>query len=107
LNTNINQPYSVTKAAQIHLVKVLARVAAPEVRVNSVSPGILLTVSLHFLRISQPESFWGLTVRSKDWGKKFSQEKLDAAIQKSALKSLAEIDVIIPLSPPKYAPRRY
>lgn len=32
-----------TKAAQIHLVKVLAMISA-SIRVNSVSPGILLTV---------------------------------------------------------------
>jgi NAD(P)-dependent dehydrogenase (short-subunit alcohol dehydrogenase family) len=39
------QAYSVTKAAQIHLVKGLANMAAPKIRVNSVSPGLLLTVS--------------------------------------------------------------
>lgn len=37
--------YSVTKAAQIHLVKGLALIAAPKIRVNSVSPGLLMTVS--------------------------------------------------------------
>ncbi|KAI1821673.1 short chain dehydrogenase [Xylaria intraflava] len=35
--------YSVTKAAQVHLVKALAAMAAPKIRVNSVSPGLLLT----------------------------------------------------------------
>jgi len=35
----------VTKAAQIHLVKALALTAGSIIRVNSVSPGILLTVS--------------------------------------------------------------
>lgn len=33
-----------TKAAQIHLVKSLALIAGP-IRVNSVSPGVLMTVS--------------------------------------------------------------
>lgn len=33
-----------TKAAQIHLVKGLAMIASPRIRVNSVSPGVLLTV---------------------------------------------------------------
>ncbi|KIW14285.1 hypothetical protein PV08_07067 [Exophiala spinifera] len=66
-------PYSVTKAAQIHLIKALSKVAAPEVRVNSVSPGILLT----------------------DWGKKFPETKVEAAIQKSTLKRLAEIDDVV------------
>ncbi|KAK0731676.1 hypothetical protein B0H67DRAFT_597512 [Lasiosphaeris hirsuta] len=35
--------YAVTKAAQIHLVKGLATMAAPKIRVNSVSPGLILT----------------------------------------------------------------
>lgn len=38
--------YSVTKAAQLQLAKGLAMIAAPKIRVNSVSPGLLLTVSL-------------------------------------------------------------
>lgn len=41
---NTSQPYAVTKAAQIHLVKALAVMAAPKIRVNSVAPGLLLTV---------------------------------------------------------------
>ena len=39
------QAYSVTKAAQLHLVKTLATISGPHIRVNSVSPGLLLTVS--------------------------------------------------------------
>lgn len=42
--------YAVTKAAHLHLAKALAMLAAPKVRVNSVSPGLLLTVS----HISKP-----------------------------------------------------
>lgn len=38
------QAYSVSKAAQIHLVKGLAVAASPRIRVNSVSPGLMLTV---------------------------------------------------------------
>lgn len=34
-----------TKAAQIHLVKSLALIAGP-IRVNSVSPGVLMTVRI-------------------------------------------------------------
>lgn len=37
--------YAVTKAAQLHLAKGLARIAAPKIKVNSVSPGLLMTVS--------------------------------------------------------------
>lgn len=36
-------PYAVTKSAAIHLSKALAVIAAPKVRVNSISPGLLLT----------------------------------------------------------------
>jgi NAD(P)-dependent dehydrogenase (short-subunit alcohol dehydrogenase family) len=39
-----SQAYSVTKAAQIHLVKGLAISAGPNIRVNTVSPGLMLTV---------------------------------------------------------------
>lgn len=42
--------YAVTKAAQLHLAKGLAMIAAPKIRVNSVSPGLLLTVSLCLLK---------------------------------------------------------
>jgi 3-oxoacyl-[acyl-carrier protein] reductase len=34
-------PYSVSKAAIIHLTKCLAQVLAPKIRVNSVSPGVI------------------------------------------------------------------
>ena len=34
-----------TKAAQIHLAQSLATIVSPRIRVNSVSPGVLLTVS--------------------------------------------------------------
>lgn len=37
--------YSVSKAAAIHLSKGLAIICAPKIRVNSVSPGLILTVS--------------------------------------------------------------
>jgi NAD(P)-dependent dehydrogenase (short-subunit alcohol dehydrogenase family) len=36
-------PYSVTKAAQLHLMKCLAATQGPKVRVNAVLPGLLLT----------------------------------------------------------------
>lgn len=40
------QAYAVTKAAQIHLVKCLADIMAPKVRVNCVIPGMIMTVRL-------------------------------------------------------------
>ncbi|KAL2074049.1 hypothetical protein VTL71DRAFT_7827 [Oculimacula yallundae] len=62
--------YSVTKAAQIHLVKTLASISGPHIRVNSVSPGLLLT----------------------EWGLKFPQEKRDAAKAKTKLKRFATVE---------------
>ncbi|PKX97941.1 SDR family NAD(P)-dependent oxidoreductase [Aspergillus novofumigatus IBT 16806] len=60
-------PYAVTKAALIHLIKSLAIIAAPKIRVNSVSPGVLLT----------------------DWGLQFPEEKLNAVKEKNLLKRFA------------------
>ncbi|OJJ97630.1 hypothetical protein ASPACDRAFT_45722 [Aspergillus aculeatus ATCC 16872] len=60
-------PYAVTKAALIHLVRSLAVIAAPNIRVNSVAPGVLLT----------------------DWGRQFSEEKLRSVQEKNALKRFA------------------
>ncbi|RAL59373.1 hypothetical protein DID88_006863 [Monilinia fructigena] len=38
-----SMPYSVTKAAQLHLMKCLAATQGPKVRINAVLPGLLLT----------------------------------------------------------------
>ncbi|KAF5527845.1 hypothetical protein COL154_000910 [Colletotrichum chrysophilum] len=62
--------YAVTKAAQIHLVKALAMAAGPRIRVNSVSPGLLLT----------------------DWGLQFSEEQREAMREKTRLKRLPTVD---------------
>ncbi|KAF2244171.1 oxidoreductase ucpA [Trematosphaeria pertusa] len=63
-------PYAVSKAAQIHLVKSLAIIAAPKVRVNSVSPGVLLT----------------------EWGRKFPEERLRAVQKASKLERFATVE---------------
>lgn len=64
-------PYAVTKAAAIHLSKSLAMICSPKIRVNSVSPGLLLT----------------------EWGMKFPEEKREAARERTALKRLATVEV--------------
>lgn len=64
-------PYSVTKAAAIHLSKALAVICSPKIRVNSVSPGLLLT----------------------EWGMKFPEEKREAAKEATKLKRLATVEV--------------
>lgn len=62
-------PYSVTKAAEIHLTKGLATISGPKIRCNSVSPGLMMT----------------------EWGQKFPEAKVKAATEKGALKSLASV----------------
>jgi NAD(P)-dependent dehydrogenase (short-subunit alcohol dehydrogenase family) len=62
--------YSVTKAAQIHLVKGLAVAAGPKIRVNTVSPGLLMT----------------------DWGLQFSEEKREQWRQSTKLKRFIPVE---------------
>jgi NAD(P)-dependent dehydrogenase (short-subunit alcohol dehydrogenase family) len=47
--------YSVTKAAQLHLIRCLASTQGPKIRINAVLPGLLLTdwVSLHFPLVAE------------------------------------------------------
>ncbi|KAG0644957.1 putative oxidoreductase 1 [Hyphodiscus hymeniophilus] len=84
---------AVSKAAQIHLVKALAMIVSPKVRVNSISPGILLTVCLHSLFL---QSLYSVVTpadyRVKDWGMKFSEEHLAAAKEKTLLKRFATVE---------------
>ena len=63
-------PYSVTKAAQIHLMKGLAVICGPKIRLNSVSPGLMMT----------------------EWGHKFPEAKLKATKEKSAGKDFASVE---------------
>ncbi|KAI0176231.1 putative short chain dehydrogenase [Hypoxylon sp. FL1284] len=62
--------YSVTKAAQIHLVKGLAAMAAPKITVNSVSPGLLLT----------------------EWAKGFTEQQKEAHLQKTKLGRFVSVE---------------
>ncbi|KAI9688802.1 MAG: hypothetical protein M1822_001159 [Bathelium mastoideum] len=63
-------PYMVTKAAQIHLAKSLAVICSPRIRVNSVSPGLMLT----------------------EWGLKFPEAKREASRNNTKLKRLATVE---------------
>lgn len=56
--------YSVTKAAQIHLMKCLANTQGQKVRVNAVLPGLLLT----------------------DWGNLYGEERLAMLKDRAVLK---------------------
>ncbi|KAI1804058.1 NAD(P)-binding protein [Daldinia bambusicola] len=62
--------YAATKAAQIHLMKVLAVMAAPKIRANTVSPGLLLT----------------------EWGNRFSDEQKEGHLQKTKLKRYVTVE---------------
>ncbi|KAK7425550.1 hypothetical protein QQZ08_007991 [Neonectria magnoliae] len=62
--------YSATKAAQIHMVKGLASMVAPKIRVNSVSPGLLQT----------------------EWAARFSEEQKESHRQGTKLKRFVEIE---------------
>lgn len=64
-------PYSVSKAALIHLSKGLAVILAPKIRVNSISPGLMLT----------------------EWGLSFPPEKIKKSTENSKLKRLATVEV--------------
>lgn len=64
-------PYAVTKAAAIHLSKSLASICSPRIRVNSVSPGLLMT----------------------EWGLKFPEDKREAAKEATKLKRFATVEV--------------
>ena len=69
-------PYSVTKAAAIHLSKALAVICSPSIRINSVAPGLLMT----------------------EWGMKFPEEKREAAREATKLKRFATVEVSDPLA---------
>jgi NAD(P)-dependent dehydrogenase (short-subunit alcohol dehydrogenase family) len=47
-------PYSVTKAAQLHLMRCLASTQGPKIRVNAVLPGFLRTEWVSILMTTLP-----------------------------------------------------
>ncbi|KAB8301124.1 hypothetical protein EYC80_003027 [Monilinia laxa] len=65
-----SMPYSVTKAAQLHLMKCLAATQGPKVRVNAVLPGLLLT----------------------EWGRLYSEEDQERLRDRAYLKRVTDIE---------------
>ncbi|KAF4469798.1 alcohol dehydrogenase [Fusarium albosuccineum] len=66
-------PYAVTKSAQIHLGRCLATIAAPSIRVNTISPGILLT----------------------EWGLSFPPARLELARKSNKLDRFATVEDVV------------
>jgi NAD(P)-dependent dehydrogenase (short-subunit alcohol dehydrogenase family) len=64
-------PYAISKAAQIYLAKTLSEVCAPNIRVNSVSPSLMLT----------------------DWGLQFDEKEQLAQAEHNRLKRLVTVQV--------------
>ncbi|KAF4761891.1 hypothetical protein N7455_003518 [Penicillium solitum] len=62
--------YSATKAAQLHMIRGLATMVAPKIRVNSVSPGMLQT----------------------EWAEQFSKGQKEAHRQKTKLKRFVAVE---------------
>lgn len=62
--------YSAAKAAQIHMVRGLAAMVGPNIRVNSVSPGLLET----------------------EWAERFTTEQKQATLDKTKLKRFATVE---------------
>ncbi|KAF4952628.1 hypothetical protein FSARC_12590, partial [Fusarium sarcochroum] len=62
--------YGVTKAAQIHMIKALAGMVGPRIRVNSISPGLLLT----------------------DWATRFTHEQKTAHREQTKLKRFVRLE---------------
>ncbi|PQE27559.1 hypothetical protein CJF30_00007898 [Rutstroemia sp. NJR-2017a BBW] len=67
-------PYSVTKAAQLHLMKCLAATQGPKVRVNAILPGLLLT----------------------EWGNKYGEESIKDLEEKAFLKRVVSTPALTP-----------
>lgn len=63
-------PYSISKAAQLHLMKAMAATQGPKVRVNAVLPGLLLT----------------------EWGSKYPPEAIKAMEERAFLKRVTELE---------------
>lgn len=63
-------PYAVSKAALIHLVKMLAKSQGPKVRVHAVCPGLLMT----------------------EWGQRFPPEVIEGAKSRSPIEALPDVD---------------
>lgn len=76
-------PYSVTKAAQQHLMKCMANTQGPKVRVNAVLPGLLLTVNSK----SPPLGISILLlIRTQEWGLKYPKDQVVAIKERASLK---------------------
>ncbi|CAK9436117.1 uncharacterized protein LODBEIA_P06750 [Lodderomyces beijingensis] len=63
-------PYAVSKAALIHLIKMLAKSQGPKCRLHAVCPGLLLT----------------------EWGHRFSEDKIRNTVSRSPIAVVTDVD---------------
>lgn len=80
-------PYSVTKAAGIHLMKCLATTQGPKIRVNAVLPGLMLTDW-----VCKCRELWHCARLTLQGLKNFSEERLKAMEEKAVLKKVTDLD---------------
>lgn len=77
------------------MAKALAKICAPKIRVNSVSPGVLLTVC-YFSSVTRCNHTELLLITRmwnfQEWGQKFPQAALDASRDKTVLKRFATVE---------------
>ncbi|KAK9469071.1 hypothetical protein V1512DRAFT_258538 [Lipomyces arxii] len=62
--------YCVSKAANLHLMRCMAKYQGPKIRINAVKPGVLPT----------------------EWGLKFGQEKFDAIVESTVTKTPTSLE---------------
>jgi NAD(P)-dependent dehydrogenase (short-subunit alcohol dehydrogenase family) len=71
------------------MMKGLACMVAPKIRVNSISPGLLLTVSFsYFQRLALTSSN-----PRQEWSERFSDEAKESHRQKTKLKRFISVEV--------------
>jgi NAD(P)-dependent dehydrogenase (short-subunit alcohol dehydrogenase family) len=89
-----SMPYSVTKAAQLHLMRCLASTQGPKVRVNAVLPGWLATewVRVSDLLITRPNEAEKLIENNQ--GNKYSPERVKELNKKAFLQKPASFNFL-------------
>lgn len=85
-----------TKAALIHLVRSLAVIAAPNIRVNSVAPGVLLTVRPFFPQdmgmLAESVRIGAVSFRRRSFGRFRRRTRLSDSLPRRFVSESLEIE---------------